>query len=99
MTYQPRFIQCAAVYFQDDLSHSCQPVNVHTGHVVGGKRHKDCYDTARKVHPGSLIFSHTEGFLTTDNFFVDRKKAYTIALEAGQIHNKIIKLLFSEDLY
>ena len=99
MNYQNRFIQCAAVYFQDDQFHTCQPDNIRTGFVIGGKRHNNCYDTARKAHPGSHIFSHTEGFLTNDNYFVDRKAAYSIALKAGQIRDKWIKFLFSEDLY
>lgn len=39
-----------------------------------------------------------QGFLTSDNLFVDRKVAAQIALEAKQISDPV-EVLFSEDLY
>ena len=42
-----------------------------------------------------------QGFLTSKGRFVDRKEAFKIALNAGQINNddRINKELFSEDIY
>jgi hypothetical protein len=39
-----------------------------------------------------------QGFLTSDDRFVDRREAAKIALAAGQVKEEL-KVLFSEDLY
>lgn len=40
-----------------------------------------------------------QGFYTSHGRFVDRREAYKIAFEAGQITEKFDRLLISEDLY
>ena len=64
-----------------------------------GKRHSDCFDRMRAdgcifFAPGTAI----QGFLTHNAKFVDREQAYEIALRFGQIKERSIELLSSEDL-
>lgn len=91
-------ILCAAVMFR--------------GKPRLGRRHADCYDTIQDIielSKADTILgerSEIEGFLTSDNRFVDRKEAWKIAEKAGQIRfgygasNKDIDSeLISENLY
>jgi hypothetical protein len=44
-----------------------------------------------------------QGFITSKDRFVDRKEAYKIAVQSGQVHSNSLqpelKELYSEDLY
>lgn len=106
------FIICAASYYDDKKKHSVTPINIITGFVVCGRRHKNCYEifkqiTSYSTSQDAIILEATEkkGFLTNTNRFVDRKEAYTIAFNADQIigPNKGCPTnligLTSEDLY
>jgi hypothetical protein len=99
------YILCAAIWFKDDVVHECQPTNIDTGIVVCGRRHHNCYITAWEIGDNKRIKDCHEsnakaiqGFLTSDDKFVDRKEAGKIAFEFGQI-NAPDDCLFSEDLY
>lgn len=99
------YIICAATWFKDDIKHEHQPINIETGLVVCGRRHHNCYLTAFELNGGKKIEGLNEinakaiqGFLTSDDRFVNRKEGGEIAFNAGQI-NKLTKCLFSEDLY
>lgn len=105
-------IICAANYYNDGKEHSHQPKNIQFGFVVAGRRHHNCINTFAQIvgfpySSEAKILHQTEiqGFITTDNNFVNRKEAYKIAFAADQIigpnkgyaENNIG--LTSEDLY
>lgn len=95
------YILCAAIHFEDDLFHDHQPKNILTGFVVCGRRHNNVYNTLKVLEIDRheyLTLESTQGFITSDDRFVDRKEAVEIALAAGQI-SEPKKQLYSEDLY
>lgn len=66
-----------------------------------GRRHSDCFQAMIKdgVLPSSRS-KEVQGFMTEGGQFVDRKEAYKIAVECGQIKDDSrTKILISEDLY
>lgn len=97
------YIICAAIWFKDGKKYVHQPRNVDSGLVVCGRRHHNCYLTIVSIK-GPLILddkkyiNNVEGFLTSDDRFLDRKEAGKLAFEIGQI-KKFTDCLFSEDLY
>lgn len=89
-------IICAAVRNED------------TGKIYYGHRHSNCFDASNSELSWTMnrqqmsIVRRTQGFITSENRFVDRKEALTIALECGQITDKkeiVGDNLFSENLY
>jgi hypothetical protein len=99
------YIICAAIWFKDGNKYSHQPRNIDSGIVVCGRRHHNCFLTAFELNGGKCIDGLNEtnkkavqGFLTSDDRFVDRKEAGVIAFKAGQ-NNRLKERLFSEDLY
>lgn len=98
------YILCSAIWFKDGQVYQHQPKNIDAGFVVCGRRHSNCYKTAWIFNMGKvehlLETNNTaiEGFLTSDNQFLDRKKGAEAAFKAGQIPN-LKDSLFSEDLY
>jgi len=86
----------------------CAAVRIdETDKIFLGHRHCHCNDAAN----GELSWSMnrqeiskletTEGFMTSENRFVDRKEAWKIAEAAGQIKQQSggHGTLYSEDLY
>lgn len=99
------YIICAAIWFKDGNKYSHQPRNIDSGLVVCGRRHHNCFLTAFELNGGKRIEGLSEanakavqGFLTSNDIFVDRKEAGQIAFDALQIP-KLTNCLFSEDLY
>jgi hypothetical protein len=99
------YIICAAIWFKDGNTYSHQPRNVDSGLVVCGRRHHNCFLTAFELNGGKKIEGLNEvneravqGFLTSDDRFVDRNEGGQIAFDAGQT-DKLKTCLFSEDLY
>lgn len=100
-------IQCAAIWFHDNLLYDHQPMNVKSGFVVCGHRHHNCFMTAYILQSSReyIKLNKTQGFLTNTNRFVDRYEAFKIAKEANQIlEDSSLYLakegkLYSEDLY
>lgn len=97
-------IICAAVWFQDGIdTYIHQPKNITSGYVVAGRRHHNCFTTHAMLKglrsTTSKPISSEQGFITTEDRFVDRKEAYRIAHEAGQVNGQLDKELYSEDLY
>ena len=99
------YIICAAIWFKDGNKYSHQPKNVDNGIVVCGRRHHNCFLTAFELNGGKKIKGLNElnstaiqGFLTSDDRFVDRKEGGYIAFKAKQTE-KLEDCLFSEDLY
>ncbi len=105
MFQKKQYIICAAIWFKDGNKYNHQPTNIDSGLVVCGRRHHNCFLTAfelnRGKHTEDLVKfkeSAIQGFLTSDNFFVDRNEAGQIAFNASQTDG-FKKYLFSEDLY
>ena len=96
------YIICAAIWFKDGKKHEHQPRNVDEGFVVCGRRHHNVYLTVADIkdvpYKDYGYSEHVQGFLTSDDRFVDRKEGGQIAFDAGQTA-ELTECLFSEDLY
>ena len=95
-------IICAALKIEEDKDSI----------IVAGLSHGDCYETLYKLNPELSARARfkgliTDGFITSINTFVDRREAYFIAKQCGQLssqalHDKTMRKefeLYSEDLY
>lgn len=95
-------IICSAIYINDETNHISQPKNIEIGFVICGWRHFNCmhlckvfgFDFKKFSSQGNVV----QGFLTSDNLFVDRNEGAKIAINAGQV-NEDVDVLYSEDLY
>ena len=101
----PERIICAAIWFKDGIKRELMPKNIDKGIVVCGWRHGNCNIILNAIFPKRdyLIKNKDgkttiQGFLTSDNRFLNRYDAGKIAFEAGQT-SKLIDYLFSEDIY
>lgn len=98
-------IICSAIHFNDGKTHVHQPNNITSGFIVTGRRHCNCFATIISLgtHKNNIdiIERQTQGFLTSNNLFLNREEAYEFALESKQIKDdgRTKKRLFSEDLY
>lgn len=98
------YIICAAVWFNDGVEREHQPINIDKGIVICGRRHHNCimtmYVLNKKLaddcneYNGKAI----QGFLTSDDRFVNRTTALEIAYDAGQVCS-MKDILISDDLY
>lgn len=80
----------------------CAAVKTETGKIIRGHRHNNCLSLIRELHLSHV--NSIQGFITSKNRFVDRKKGYDLQIEAGIKSlnpNGYCKIgeLFSEDLY
>ena len=92
-------ILCAAVWVKDDSrDFPCGPENITGGYVVCGRRHSDCFETLHFFKIKASDYDTVQGFLTSDDRFVDRNEAAVIALDSGQIESEK-PVLYSENLY
>lgn len=97
----PEYIICSAIWFDDDKKHIHQPKNITSGYIIAGHRHHNCFETLGVISDRNeklLKYEKEQGFITNNNFFVDRKEAAEIAYKSNQI-KEIKKELYSEDLY
>lgn len=93
------YIICAAIYFNDGNKHPHQPKNIEEGFVLCGRRHNNCISNLTVFGKKMSDYKNkVQGFITSDDLFVDRKDAAQIAFNAGQT-KELVKQLFSEDLY
>jgi len=109
--YQPwgncimkEYIMCSAIWVKDkevDAVHI--PKNIEYGAVYCGYRHCNCielishkYDRLKFIEIGNM-----QGFLTSQNRFVDRIEGMKIAKESGRLlkPQEVKKELYSEDLW
>ena len=60
---------------------------MYRGLIIPGRRHKDCYKLLEdlKVDKPDEPGRDSQGFLTSENRYVDRKEGWKIADAAGQI--------------
>jgi len=91
------YILCAAIWYTSAEEHTYNPINVDQGRVVCGYRHDRCiyllHDMGYEMKDEYMV----QGFLTSNNRFVDRFEAGQIAESAHQWEGN--GMLFSEDLY
>ena len=94
------YITCSAIWFKDGIKHDHQPFNIETGFVICGHRHHNCFMTAYILNDNEKVkgLEEIQGFMTSENNFVDRKEGGQIAFKAGQT-SEFKTRLFSEDLY
>lgn len=95
------YILCSAIYFDDKKEYIHMPKNIETGFVICGRRHHNCFAILGQVlqkDKGYKNIEEVQGFLTSENRFVDRQEAGKIAFEAGQT-DSLITTLFSENLW
>ena len=83
----------------------CAAIRLEDGLVIAGMRH---YDTIMRavctkllLEYGQAIWAAEQGFIDNQGRFLNRKTAYVVAMEAGQIPECALtgQDLFSEDLY
>ena len=98
MIKKQEYILCAAIYYNTIDSYVHQPKNIQTGYVVCGRRHHNCIMLNAVLSGRKTTENDIQGFLTSQNRFVDRKEAANIAYKAGQIKD-IVDCLISVDLY
>jgi hypothetical protein len=95
------YVICAAIHFKAAPTAMHLPKNIEKGVVIGGWRHHNCFSTYAALSGNRTPLDYepaVQGFLTSDDRFVDRREAAKIALAAGQVKEEL-KVLFSEDLY
>lgn len=93
------YIICSAIWFDDGTEYEHQPKNIKTGFVICGRRHHNCYITMKILLKDNIdMYEKVQGFLTSHNEFIDRKKAGKLAYKNGQT-TEFRDILFSEDLY
>ena len=90
-------ILCSAIWFK--------PKNIDGGFVVCGLRHSNCFSVVKNLFPDISKFKEkykevAQGFVTSDNRFIDRIEAVGVAFQSGQIKERDNRMkLFSEDLW
>lgn len=47
MSERKEFILCVSIWVNDGIKHKEQCDNIETGFVIAGRRHGDCYTTAK----------------------------------------------------
>lgn len=78
----------------------CAAIKLKDGRIFRGHRHNDCLRAARGVASVSEVYDAVQGFITSQNRFVDRREAYNIAAYGNQVADEVMQRdLYSEDLY
>ena len=80
----------SAIHYDDGVVYVHQPTNISKGFVIAGRRHHNCVTTLAILAKISGFertsrYKETQGFLTSDDRFVDRKEAAKIAMRSGQV--------------
>lgn len=103
------YILCAAIWCKEITLEKeipkVLPKNCDKGIVVLGHRHGQCIWTIGCLtglrcvsNAPDGVGENVQGFLTSQNRFVDREEAGVIAFSKGQTKD-LKKILYSEDLY
>lgn len=101
------FIICSAIHYDDGKEYPHQSKGIKSGFIVCGRRHHNCITTLSILmedrYEKAMAMREAQGFLTNTDRFVNRKEAYFIAKDAGQLlhnmHDESNLQLVSEDLY
>jgi hypothetical protein len=105
-TSKPEYILCSAIHFDDGEEHLHSPKNISSGFVLCGRRHHNIFAQLKALDSQIMRYQYedyskvevTQGFLTSEDRFVERDEAGSIAFKAGQIKDEVWEL-FSEDLW
>lgn len=95
-------ILCAAIWFKEIIPRAVhRPINTPGGVVLCGFRHGDIISQLLPLNNKKLheLGIHVQGFLTSENRFVDRKEGAILFVNCGGKLNYSTKELYSEDLY
>lgn len=106
-------ILCAAIWYKDlnnlsekwveDVTGMMRPKNIDCGIVFCGYRHPSCMYQMIAITGKRSITSecgnYVQGFLTSQNRFVDRKEGAAIFIASGGELKYSTNRLYSEDLY
>ena len=98
MGFNKDYIICSAIWFDDGKEYPHQPKNINTGYVIAGRRHHNCFMTNSIINDSKNKIKSIQGFLTSNDLFLNRKDASDFAFKCGQIKSDS-ECLFSEDLY
>lgn len=100
MDNKREYIICAAIWYGDrDTDLSLSPYGVSTGRVICGFRHDQIKELWKNMTGKETTDIGTcQGFLTSENNFVGRKRAAEIAYKAGQT-KEMKHELCSDDIY
>jgi hypothetical protein len=99
------YILCAAIWYKKAPELNIyKPRNIPFGIVLCGHRHHVIIEQYKQLTDRITDDGHIQGFLTSDNKFVTRKRALHIAIKAGQLSSiryqaGLQKELYSEDIY
>lgn len=81
----------------------CAAVKTTDGLIIRGHRHGDCFYSILRRKKQIDKSTDAQGFITSENRFVNRQEAYLLQINAGitsiDMEGYKGKLLFSEDLY
>lgn len=83
----------------------CAAMKMPDGYIVRGHRHNDCFRTIAGIprYRSVQLDSLEQGFMTSNNRFVDREKAFDLQIKAGinSVDGEGYRAneLYSEDLY
>ena len=79
----------------------CAAIRTRDGTIIRGHRHDDCIQTAFKMKLKPLSAVDSQGFITSQNRFVDRREGMRLQNAAGipSATGYRGEILFSEDLY
>ena len=100
-------IICSAIWYDDNKEYPHQPKNIKIGYVWCGRRHHNIINLRGELL-GLPTHEDVQGFITSEDRFVDREEGFDIAEKAGQLPEYLVKIrrfnnqqpkLFSEDLY
>lgn len=105
-------VVCAAIWLDDGRKYNMQPKNIQSGVVVCGHRHPHCKailmawlypnwqtDDLQTILKNEVNNKEVQGFLTSENRFVDRQEGASIHVSNGGILHYNSNTLYSEDLY
>jgi len=82
----------------------CSALQAYDGSILLGIRHysKDMHDQIEARKDGEKFYwlhDKSQGFVDQHGIYMTREEAYLVAVEASQIPEREVKLLYSEDLY
>ena len=92
-------VLCALIWVDDGKFHLHQPHNIKTGFVVSGWRHGSVFASLKAMGCTPPIRLEYQGFLTSNNRFLNRLEAVESVKETGQCNPEFDDELYSEDLY
>jgi len=92
------YVLCAAIWYDDGEESPSNVHNIKTGQVILGYRHSNCYQILKQLYPDRRYLKDcVEGFLTSNDLFIDRTQGAKLAYDQRQCNQ--VEILTSECLY